>query len=177
MAKDVKAESGDAPKKSGKLLIIVVAAVLLLVAGGGAAFFLLTKDSDAEEDEVAVEKEKPKKKKAGKEAPPAFAKLDTFTVNLQRENGDQYLQVAIELEVEDISLVEKLKAFTPKIRARILDILSEKKPSELTSKGGKNELAELIKADINEVLEGPAVKGKADDGPVKAVLFTQFIIQ
>jgi flagellar FliL protein len=183
MAKEEKPAEGAteaAPKKSKKLLIIIIAVVLLvLIAGGAAAFFMLKKSSDpAEGEEVAVEKESAKKK-GGKEVVPVYIPMEPFTVNLVPETGDQYLQVTINVEAEDAAVGEKLKIHMPKLRNKIMLILSSKKPSELAPREGKEQLAEEIKESINTVI-GPSepVKGKqAAEDPIKEVLFTSFIIQ
>ena len=188
MAKDAKpAEEGAevAPKKSKKLLIIILAVVLVVVlAGGGAAFMLLKKGEPEEGDEeVAEETAKPKKKDKKKEAnaAPVFINLDPFTVNLVPETGDQYLQVILSLELDDPTADAQLKALTPKIRNNITLLLSSKKASELLPKEGKEKLAEALKEEINSVIEPPKKNKKgevtASEGPVKAVLFTSFIIQ
>ncbi len=188
MAKDAKpAEEGAevAPKKSKKLLIIILAVVLVVVlAGGGAAFMLLKKgDHEEGDEEVAEETAKPKKKDKKKDAhaAPVFINLDPFTVNLVPESGDQYLQVILSLELEDATADPQLKALTPKIRNNITLLLSSKKASELLPKEGKEKLAEALKDEINSVIEPPKKNKKgeitASEGPVKAVLFTSFIIQ
>ena len=189
MAKEAKpAEEGaeQPPKKSKKLLIIILAVVLLLVfAGGGAAYFLLKKSSHADEDEgeVAEETEKPakKSKKKEKEAPPVFANLEPFTVNLVPETGDQYLQVILSVELENAEADGQIKALLPKIRNNITLLLSSKKASELLPKDGKEKLAEELKDEINSVIapseDAPKGKHTESDGPVKSVLFTSFIIQ
>lgn len=182
MAKEEKAaDSVEAapPKKSKKLLIIIVAAVLFVVlVGGGAAFFLLKKGSENPDDEeVAVEKES--KKKGGKDAIPVYIPMDAFTVNLVPETGDQYLQVTINVEAVDAAVGEKLKVHMPKLRNKIMLILSSKKASELAPREGKEQLAEEIKDSINSVIggEAPAKGKKAAEDPIKEVLFTSFIIQ
>ena len=182
MAKEEKpAEATEAaPKKSTKMLIIILAAVLFIVlAGGGAAFFLLKKgDEHADDEEVATEKEKPKKKKGDKEAPPVYISMDPFTVNLVPETGDQYLQATISVEAEEAAVGEKMKLHMPKLRNRIMLILSSKKASELASREGKEGLAEELRESINGVIGEPPAKGKkAVEGPIKEVLFTSFIIQ
>lgn len=183
MAKEEKpAEAAEAaPKKSKKLLIIILAAVLFIVlAGGGAAFFLLKKgDEHADDEEVAAEKDsKGKKKGDKKEVPPVYIPMEPFTVNLVPETGDQYLQVTINVEAEDAAIGEKMKLHMPKLRNRIMLILSSKKASELASREGKEALAEEIRESINGVVGEPPAKGKkATEGPIKEVLFTSFIIQ
>lgn len=188
MAKDAKpAEEGaEAPKKkSKKLLIIILAAVLVVVlAGGGAAFMLMKKGDHAEDDEEAAEETaKPKKKEKKKDAHavPVFINLDPFTVNLVPETGDQYLQVALSLELDEAPSEPLLKAQLPKIRNNITLLLSAKKASELLPKAGKEALAEALRDEINSVIEPPKKTKKGElimpEGPVKSVLFTSFIIQ
>jgi len=188
MAKDAKpAADGEqpAPKKSKKLLIIILAAVLVVVLGAGAAFMVLKKGSDEEsaDDEDTTETAKAKKKDKKKEAhAPLFINIDPFTVNLVPENGDQYLQIALSVEIEDPTLEPTIKTSMPKLRNNITLLLSSKKASELMSKEGKEALADELKETVNEVLEPPKRNKKgekisSDEGPVKEVLFTSFIIQ
>lgn len=179
MAKDAKQEAAAteaAPKKSKKLLIIIVAAVVLVLAiGGAAAFFLLKSDHNAEEgDEEVVTEKAQTKKKDSKEAAPVYVALDAFTVNLVPETGDQFLQLIVSVEVADLHVGDQLKTYTPKIRNNVMLLLSSKKASELLAKEGKETLAKDIRDLINEILEP---KAKKDEGPVKEVLFTSFIIQ
>lgn len=188
MAKDAKpadeSAEGAPPKKSKKLLIIILAVVLLVVLGGGGAAYMLLKKGDHEDgdEEAAEETAKPKKKDKKKEAAaPVFINLDPFTVNLVPETGDQYLQVILSLELEDIAADQALKTLMPKIRNNITLLLSSKKASELLPKAGKESLAEALKEEINGVIEPPTKNKKGEvvsaEGPVKAVLFTSFIIQ
>jgi len=97
------------------------------------------------------------------------------------ESGDQYLQVALSLEIEDAHEEATLKGQMPKIRNNVTLLLSSKRASELLSKEGKQQLAETLKDEINMVIEPPKKTKKGEiippDGPVKSVLFTSFIIQ
>ena len=184
MAKDAKpAEDGaQPPKKSKKLLIIIIAAVLVLVVGGAAAFFLMKGGDHADDEEAAEETVKPKKKEKKKaEAHPVFINMDAFTVNLVPENGDQYLQVVVSLELEGPESEVEIKGHLPKIRNNLTLLLSSKKASELMPKAGKEQLAEQMRDEINLILNPPRKNKKgepvAPDGPVLSVLFTSFIIQ
>lgn len=187
MAKETKpaeeaVESAPPPKKNKKLIIIIVAAVFLLVllGGGGAYFLLKKKDHGGEDDEAAEEVVKPKKSKKS-DAHPVFVNLDTFTVNLVPETGDQYLQVVLSLELEDSGAEAVIKAQMPKIRNNVTLLLSSKKASELMPKEGKQALANALKAEINAIIEPPTRNKKGEltqpEGPVVSVLFTSFIIQ
>ena len=181
MAKDAKPEAEAAqaaPKKSKKLLIIIAAALVLVLAIGGAAAFFLFKDNhsaeEGDEEEVVTEKAHAKKKDGKEAAAPVYVALDAFTVNLAPENGEQFLQLIVSVEVADLQVGDKLKTYTPKLRNNVMLLLSSKKASELLTKEGKETLASEIRDLINEILEP---KAKKDEGPVKEVLFTSFIIQ
>ena len=184
MAKEAKAEAdgaGAAPAKSGKKLLIIIIVLLLLVlgVGGGGAYFLLkpAPDYDDEYAEAPSERAKPaRRKKVDRDAPPVYVALDAFTVNLVPENGDQYLQLILSVEVEDPQVDGQLKQYMPKLRNDLTLLLSSKKASDLMSTEGKQALAAEIKEQINSVLD-PGGKGKNNDWPVREVLFTSFIIQ
>ena len=182
MAKEAKpeAETVEAapPKKSKKLLIIITAALVLLLGVGGAAFYLLKGHGaqQAEDGEVAAEKAQAAKKKDAKDAAPIYVALDPFTVNLVPENGDQFLQLIIAVEVTDLRVGDRVKTYTPKLRNNVMMLLSGKKAAELITKEGKETLANEIRDLINDILE-PGSKTQAEEAPVKEVLFTSFIIQ
>jgi len=185
MAKDDKAvETTDAPpKKSKKLIVIIAVVVVLLLAIVAGAMMLLNKGDHEDDEEVAAEQEKTKKKDKKKDATaaPVFFPLEPFTVNLLPENGEQYLQVALSLELEDATSDPELKSRLPKIRNNIMLLLSSKKATELLTKEGKEALAEGLLDEINTVINPPRKNKKGElippDGPVKTVLFTTFIIQ
>ncbi len=149
-----------APKKSKKklLLVLIVVLVLLGAGGGGAWYWFMVRDTSAAAPKKPV--------------PPVFISLEPFTVNLQPESGEHYLQIAITLQVTDKEEVDLIKLYTPQVRNRILLLLSSKKASEITSVEGKKKLAEEIAAAVNQ----PFIQ----DGKPQAasnVLFTSFIIQ
>lgn len=162
---DAAPAAGGAPKK--KLLIIIIAAVLVLAGGGGAAWFFL----HGKADDAASEKSH-SSKKAKKAGPPVFVPIESFTVNLQPENGEQYLQIAITLQVEGEEQVELIKANMPKVRSRLLLLLSSKKASEINTSEGKKLLAD-------EIIEQTRLpfEHKGEPQEVADVLFTSFIIQ
>ena len=183
MAKDAKPEAEVAevapPKKSKKRLIIIAAALVLFLGIAGSAAFFLMKGHPSQEGadgEVAAEKAKVDKKKGGKEAAPVYVALEAFTVNLVPENGDQFLQLVISVEVTDLHVGDRLKMYIPKIRNNVMMLLSGKKAAELITKEGKETLADEIRDLINEILDSGS-KDKLEDAPIKEVLFTSFIIQ
>lgn len=151
--------------------------MLVLGGGGAAAYLMMSKGAEHADEEDAATEKTGKKKKGEKEAPPAYVALEPFTVNLVAETGDQFLQLVISVEVADLTVGDRLKAYMPKLRNNITLLLSTKKASELITKEGKEKLAEEIRDQMNEIVEVPAVKGKPSQDAVKEVLFTSFIIQ
>jgi len=149
MAKPVKAVAAkkdaavtDAPKNSKKKLIIIILIVLLAGGGGAAWYFLIHKNSNpsTEEHKVVIPKD------------PIFIPLDVFTVNLQREDADQYLQTSLSFKVFDPELPEKINAVLPEIRSKLNLLLSSKYPSELSTIAGKKKLAAEIVVASNKIL-------------------------
>jgi flagellar FliL protein len=139
------AEGAPAPAKSHKLLIIVISLLVLIIAGG--AVWVLTKNSaPAEEHAAEAHKAEPVKE-------PKFIPLgDKFTVNLQREEGDQYLQAGITLKILDAELELKIKNAMPEIRSKLLFLLSSKKPSELVTAEGKQVLVDQVIVTVDGIL-------------------------
>ncbi|MDP2823760.1 MAG: flagellar basal body-associated FliL family protein [Sulfuritalea sp.] len=191
---ETEAESPP-PQKKGKLILFIVIGVLILVlGGGGAAYFLMKKKTPAEgEDgeEPTTEVKAKKKDKKADHAPPSFHKFDKpFTVKLQTEQQEAYLQAEVQLRVLDAAALEMLKQYDPELKHRIMLILLTKKASDLGTAQGVQRLSNEIRETVNNTLEPPVPrKGKdkaeakepgdvaAADAPVQAVLFTSFIIQ
>jgi len=107
-----------------------------------------------------------------REKPPVFVTLESFTVNLQPENGDQYLQVGLVLKVAESATVDAVKLQMPEIRNRILLLLTSKKASEISTVAGKQRLSTEI---IDEARQSIASQ-KIQQGII-SVFFTSFVIQ
>lgn len=161
------AENGAAPKQSNKKLIIIIATVVLLLGGGLAAWLFLS-GGHAEEGEHAAAEEK----HVAESTEPVFVKLDTFTVNLNPEEGDKYLQVDITLNASEKSDADMLEQYMPQVRNRVLMILTSKLASEISDMEGKKILGQELTEQINE----PYSEG-AQPLKVKETFFTSFVIQ
>lgn len=186
MAEDKKTDDGAEaakPKKKGKMLLFIIigAVVGLLLIGGGA--MVLMKKKPADEGDGAEAAHETKKDHA---QPPVYVKLEMFTTNLAPEESQQaannFLQVMVELKVQDAPTGETIKQFTPSIRNGILRLLSSKKASEIGAIEGRDKLAGEIRETVNGIIDPSSkksAKGKAAEaeGPVEEVLFTTFIIQ
>jgi flagellar FliL protein len=160
------AEAAEAPKKSKKMLIIVIllGVLLLVVAGGAGAYFMLAGKSKAAPEEHAAATESSKA--------PVFVNIEPYVVNLQQENGDQFLQASITLQVGDEGTAEAIKTFMPLVRSRLLIALSSKKASELLTVDGKKKLTEEIISTLNQPF---TPNGKSQQ--VNDVFYTSFVIQ
>lgn len=192
-AKPTASQTADTPPpKKGKKKLIIIIAVLALLMGGGAAAFLLMKPASDKAEAVAEE--------AHPDVPPIYVQLGTFTANLIHEEGDRYLQVAIELKITKPELAEKIKTTKPEILHHVNMLLQSKRPSELASFDGKEMLAQQIRGQVEYVLglrktapeitesETPGIEGiraaqaapteaPANNSGIAEVLFTSFIIQ
>lgn len=134
---------GTTKPKSKKLLFIIIGSVLMLGIVGGAGWYF-TKGSN-HNDKSAKKAEKLSEK-------PIFVPLEPFTVNLQRESADQFLQIGISLKIFQPELEEQIKQHLPEIRSRLLVLLSGKRPSELTTSQGKKILVNEIISETEFVL-------------------------
>lgn len=186
-----KQEEGEAPvakKKSKLLLFIIIGVVLLVFAGGGAAFLMLKKkpvdEGDGEEDGGHATKKEVKADKNHPPKPPTYLKLDTFTTNLMPEAPEQqaqYIQLVVEMKVEDPAAGELVKGYMPELRDKVLRLLSSRKPSQLATLEGKDALALEIRSTTNRLVNPPpkSKSGKEiePEGPIESVHFSSFIIQ
>lgn len=163
--KVVPAAAPAAPAQGSKkkLFIMIAAAVLVLGLGAGGAWLFMGNEH-AQAASTQHKTEPPK--------PPLFLTLDPFTVNLQQENGDQFLQVTLSLQVPSQEQVDQFKFYMPLLRSRLLMLLSSKKASELTSSEGKKRLQEEVIAQANLPFI-PQGKPQSASG----VFFTSFVIQ
>lgn len=159
MKADPKADAAAPKSSKKKMVVIAIVGVLVIgLSAGGAWYF--TKSSGPATAEV---------KKAAK---PEFVVIDAFTVNLQPENGEQYLQIQFTLEVAGVEQVEIIKTNMARVRSRVLLLLSAKKASELSTVEGKNVLSKEIIAEIKKPFSAGSPPQEVTD-----VLFTSFIIQ
>jgi flagellar protein FliL len=150
----------EAPKSKKKLFIIIGVAILLLGAGGAAAWHFMAPQHDAKGAQHEPAK------------PPVFVNLEPFTVNLQPDGSEQYLQAGIVVQVKDQEAVDLLKLHMPQVRSRLLLLLSSKQSEDISTLEGKKKLTDEILAQ----LKLPFVE-KEKPQEVSSVFFTDFVIQ
>lgn len=156
--KETEKETDKAPKKKSPLVMILVVTLVALGGGVGATWFLLKNQIQTEGGEV--------------KKPTTFMDLDVFTVNLQPEDGDHYLQVGLTIKILQTKVGDEIKKQMPEVRNRLLLLLSGKKPSEISTADGKQQLSTEITHEIKESLDSEPMKEEIID-----VLFTSFVIQ
>lgn len=163
-----EAAAAPKPKKKKTLLIAIIA---LLVLGGGGAGWYFTMGKKPADPKAAAEASKHE----DDSKPPVYSRLDVFTVNLQKAEGeteDTYLQTEFQLKVADEKVAESVKVRSPEIRNALLLLLSSKTKTELVSIEGKQKLSDEIIAQINKI-----VGAKDPKSGVQGVYFTSFVIQ
>lgn len=175
-------------KKRGKLYTMLT---LLLLGGAGAAGWYVYAPPAKQADVKQV-----------RATPPVFFPLETFTVNLVPEYGDQYLQVEMTLKAPDQKAIDEIRSRMPEVRNRVLLLLSSMRASQLTPVTGKQRLALGLRSEINMLIDPSSAPPKkiervepapgtppganaqvaeipahSSTWPVIEVLFTSFIIQ
>ncbi len=157
------AEATTKPK-SKKMLFIIIGSVLVLGIAGGAGWYFTRGDKHDSKHAKKAEKSSEHAK---------FIAFEPFTVNLQREAADQFLQIGITLKIVQPELEEKIKQNLPEIRSRLLVLLSGKYPSELATSKGKQKLVNEIIAETEIVLglrTAPTVPHAIADASAKSVV-------
>ena len=154
--------AGTEGKKGKKGLIIgVLVALIAIGAGAGGTWYFMKMNGDASE-EPAPPKPKPTK----------FMDLELFTVNLNADEGGQYLQVGLTIKIKETPVEQEIGKQMPDIRNRFLMLLSSKKSSEVNSIVGKQQLSQQIVEEIKQ-----SVKTEEFQSDILEVLFTSFVIQ
>jgi flagellar FliL protein len=166
MAEKAAADAGQ-PQVAGrsrkKLLLLILLLLAIAAGGAGVAFVYYSPDKAAGKKAKVVKHDDDK--------PPVFVKLETFTVNLHDQDADRFLQVDMDLKVQESKDDELLKQRMPELRNAILLLLSSKQSSDLNTVAGKKKLSDEIKASANGLLTQVA------PGAVRDVYFNSFIIQ
>lgn len=179
------------PKKKGKWLLFTVIGIVGLALGGGGTFLLVKKQAPEPVEEGA--EAATRKKKTEIAVPPTFYKFEkAFTVKLQTEQQEAYLQTEVQLKLLEPRGQDLAKQYEPELKHRITLTLMSKKASEIGSAVGVQKLANELRDVANRVITAapspapqkgkPAVEAEpADaaepDAPVQSVLFSTFIIQ
>ncbi|CAE6770409.1 flagellar basal body-associated protein FliL [Paraburkholderia haematera] len=158
-----------APASPGPLKRIILIALIAIVAAGAAGagvWFFMSQRSPAPASAATPTAPAPL-------AVPLFFPLESMTVNLQSDDGQQhFLRIGLTLKLSDPKTQQELSDHMPEVRSRILLALSNKHPEELAPLEGKRALA----TELQTLIEQPTDKGAAPIH-VQDVLFTEFVVQ
>lgn len=157
-------EPAEVPKKRGgalKLILILVAVVVVLGGGGVGAYLFLSGGGE----QPAEAKPAPADKMP---AQVLNLELDPFLVNLSDPGGSHYLKATLTLELADPGAADWINARVPRVRDRVLLLLSSKESAELLSAEGKFRLRDDVQQAINDMMGGRRVT---------AVYLTEFVVQ
>lgn len=158
---DASMPANAGSSKSKVLLFILIGLLAAGAAAGGTWYFVKNQYEGGEYAPV------------NKKKPTTFVKLEAFTVNLQPEqDNSRYLQVEFSIKAYDTEVIDVIDRQKPEIRNKILLLLSSKKPSEINTLTGKEQLSQEIIQAIQAVIDAEHLQEDILD-----VLFTSFIIQ
>ena len=94
--------------------------------------------------------------------------FETFIVNLSSEEGERYLKLTVNIEVDNPKVLQEVTKRVPQLRDAIIILLSSKSLKDLDYTDGKAKLKREILARINSFLSS---------GKAKRVYFTEFVVQ
>jgi len=147
-----------------RIILIVLIAIIAAGAAGAGVWFFMSKCAPAGNPAQAAPAPAPA---------PIFFPLESMTVNLQSDDGQQhFLRIGLTLKLTDAKTQQELTEHMPEVRSRLLLALSNKHPDELAPLEGKHALA----AELKTLVEQPTDKGAAPMH-VQDVLFTEFVVQ
>jgi len=156
-----------AKKKSGRKGLILGVLVLLLAAGGGATWMFVLKPKAEAEHAASAEAE------VALPAPAVYLPLDpAFVVNLDDPYAAHYLQAEVQLMARDPIGLETARAQMPRIRNSLLMLFGQQKPTDLSTREGKERLQTAALAEVQKVMQSETGKPV-----VEAVYFTSFVMQ
>ena len=163
-------EDSDGGKKGGSktVLIIIIAGFVLFMAMAGAGFYILwQKMPGAPAGGVTASTSATEKGQPAKGLGPIFS-IKPFIINLAGSGGKRFLRVKMELELKDQAIFEQARAQLPRVKDKILAILSVKKFEDINTLEGKNKLRAEVAAAIDALLS---------KGAVTNVYLTDFVVE
>ena len=160
------------PKKGKKKLLIILLVLIMLLGGGGFAAWKMSLGPFAKLNELKKKvtesgKEKKKKKKKKDSMGPVFA-FETFIVNLASSEGERYLKITVNAELEDKKVEQEITQRVPQLRDAIIILLSSKTFDDIIHTDGKENLKREILARVNSFLSS---------GEAKRIYFTELVVQ
>lgn len=147
-----------APKK-GKSKLLLIVPLFVLLGGGGAGAWWYLKAAPAADGEAPVKVVEPT----------GMIELGSFTANLIDPGGRKYLRATIVLVVEEkeAKKVEESKLTFPRMRSSVLEVITGKASTELSTPEGRQALKQAVAETVHAIAHIA----------VHDVLFEEFIVQ
>jgi len=120
----------------------------------------------------AKEKSAAKGKKAASVPARYFALDPPLVVNLNENGGVRYLQVNVEVMARDEKIIAAVQQNVPLIRNDLVQLLSDRTPSDLMSREGREKARVEAQTAVNAILAR-----EAGDSQIESLLFTGFVVQ
>jgi len=159
-------KSGTGGSKT--VLIIIIAGFVLFMAMAGAGFYILwQKMPGSPANSVTASKSATEKEQPTKGLGPIYS-IKPFVINLAGSGGKRFLRVKMDLELKDQTVFEQVRAQLPRVKDKLLTILSSKKFQDISTVEGKRDLRAEIAATIDSLFS---------KGAVTNVYFTEFVIE
>jgi flagellar protein FliL len=175
---DLEEEPGE--EKSGKsgtkgsktVLIIIIAGFVLFMAMAGAGFYILWQKmpgspTNTPTNSVTTSKSATEKEEPANGLGPIFS-IKPFVINLAGSGGKRFLRTKMDLEMKDQATFDQVHAQLPRVKDKILTILSAKKFEDINTVEGKNKL----RAEITTTIDALFSKGA-----VTNVYLTEFVVE
>ena len=171
-AQNIAEETENAGKSgagaSKTVLIIIIAGFVLFMAMAGAGFYILwQKMPGSPANSVTTSKSVTEKEPPTKGLGPIYS-INPFIMNLAGSGGKRFLRVKMDLELKDQIIFEQVRAQLPRVKDKLLTILSSKKFGDINTVEGKSNLRAEIAARIDTLFS---------KGAVTNVYFTEFVIE
>jgi len=155
-------------KGSKTVLIIIIAGFVLFMAMAGAGFYILwQKMPGAPGNSVTASKSVTEKKQPANGLGPIYS-VTPFVINLAGSGGKRFLRVKMDLELKDKTIFEQVHAQLPRVKDKLLTILSTKKFEDIDTVEGKSDLRTEIATTIDTLFS---------KGAVTNVYFTEFVVE
>ncbi len=172
----VETEPKEAEKKSSKKLIIIIVAIVLLLGGGaGGYFFFMNKPADSEQSDKKSENKAAEVEKEDDDPAQAeqyYELSDPLLVNFPPGSSAKIIKVSVTVLVKGEENAAALKKHEPMIRNNLLMAISSIGADKAKTLEGKQELQATMLTEVGKVMELMTKKN-----PVKAVYFTEFVMQ
>ena len=170
-------QTKSAGKKDLLIIVLIVFNILTMMTMAGIVFYVYLNQPKQEgivdivknqsRMEESLSKDFDDVEEFGEDVMGPTFPLERFIVNLSDKGGTRYLNVLIDLELNNDHLIDEIERRLPQIRDTILVLLSSKRYEQIADIDGKRRLRDEIIQTINSLLT---------TGRLKNIYFTNFVI-